>query len=225
MAANTRDALLEQGALLFARHGVNGVTARELHQAVGARNESALHYHFGDRNGLVTEILRVHLGEVEARRAALVAEIVSDERFDDVRELVRALAVPMAEDLRSPLGRAHLRLVAELSHPALAYGRPFRAELFGDGGAAAGAAVVKWLVRALDGLPARVRTERLAVLRGQLITLFGLRARLLDDDAAHDTPDEHELFLENLLDMLVAGLTVAPSQETLRTTSAGARRR
>ena len=63
----TREALLEQGALLFARRGVGGVTARELHDAVGARNESALHYHFGGKDGLVLAILRVHLDAVEAR--------------------------------------------------------------------------------------------------------------------------------------------------------------
>jgi AcrR family transcriptional regulator len=37
--STTRDALLEHGALLFARHGVAGVTARQLHEAIGARNE------------------------------------------------------------------------------------------------------------------------------------------------------------------------------------------
>jgi hypothetical protein len=37
--STTCDALLEHGALLFARHGVAGVTARQLHEAIGARNE------------------------------------------------------------------------------------------------------------------------------------------------------------------------------------------
>ncbi|MGH7858023.1 MAG: TetR/AcrR family transcriptional regulator, partial [Candidatus Binatia bacterium] len=123
--ARTRSALLERGALLFARYGVTGVTTRQLHDAIGSRNESALHYHFGDRAGLVAEIVRLHVEAVEARRALLVDEIVLAAGTADIRSLVNALAAPMADDLQTPLGRAHLRIVAQLSHPALAYRRAF----------------------------------------------------------------------------------------------------
>jgi len=201
--------LLEQGALLFARHGVAGVTARELHEAVGARNESALQYHFGNREGLVAEILRQHLAAIESRRALLVAAIVADDRAGDARALVHALAAPMAEDLDDPLGRAHLRLVAQLSHPSLAYETPFRLV-----DAPAGRAVARWLHQVVDWLPVPIRTERLVALRGQLIGLFGQRAQLLDEqpDTVGSTT---ELFLHNLLDLLVAGLTAPPSPEAV----------
>jgi AcrR family transcriptional regulator len=210
---STREALLEQGALVFARHGVGGVSARQRHEAVGARNESALQYHFGDKQGLVTEILTGHLDAIEARRAVLVASIAADGREDDVRALVYALAAPMADDLPSPLGRAHLRLVAQLSHPSLAYEVPFRVRE-----APAGASVVGWLRSALAALPERVRRERLAALRAQLISLFGLRAQLLDEQPARDHRATDEVFVQNLLDMLVAGLDTPPSDDTLRAT-------
>lgn len=124
----------------------------------------------------------------------------------------------MAADLGSPTGRAHLRIVAELSHPALAYERPFRVV-----DAPAGAAVARWLWRALDPLPKTIRSERLAALRGQLISLFGLRAQLLDGPPAptEETPST-ELFVNNLLDMLVAGLSTPPSPETLDVAGSGA---
>ena len=218
---STREALLEQGALLMARQGIDGVTARHLHEAVGTRNESALHYHFGGRDGLVLEILRVHLAAIEDRRAHLVAAIVADDRAADVRSLVEALALPMAVDLDNPLGRAHLRLVSQLSHPSLAYGRPFQVV-----DAPAGAAVVGWLRDALGHLPEPVRRERLAALREQLISLFGGRARLLDEQPADPAgapavPAPH-LFLANLLDMLVAGLVVEPSSDVLAATASNA---
>ena len=210
--ASTREALIEHGALLFARHGVTGVTTRQLHEAVGARNESALHYHFGGRDGLVLEILRQHLDAIESRRARLLAGIVAEDRHGDLRALVHALAAPMAEDLSTPLGRAHLRLVAQLSHPSLAYQPPFR---MADA-APAGIAVARWLHDALAGLPAPVRTERLALLRDQLISLFGLRAKLVDDagDSGGERADT-ELFVSNLVDVLVAGLHIEPSGDTL----------
>jgi AcrR family transcriptional regulator len=211
----TRDALLEQGALLFARHGVAGVTARQLHEAIGARNESALHYHFGDKQGLVTEILRIHLEAVETRRARLVAVIAAEDRDDDLRALVHALAAPMADELATELGRAHLRLVARVSHPALAYDRPFQLVE-----APAGLAVVRWLWAALGDLPEAVCRERLAALRGQLVILFGQRAHLLDDQPDDIVASGNELFLHNLVDMLVAGLSAEPSAPTLAASDA-----
>lgn len=212
-----RAALVEQGALLFARYGVAGVTTRQLHEAVGSRNESALHYHFGDRQGLVTEILRAHLDAVEGRRARLVARLVADDRTADLRSLVHALAAPMADDLPDPVGRAHLRIVLQLSHPSLAYERPFQVVE-----APAGRAVVRWLADALAGLPSAVRRERLAALRVQLIGLFGLRAQLLDDDTEGAMAGGNELFVENLLDMLVAGLATPPSDATVAADAARA---
>jgi AcrR family transcriptional regulator len=208
---------MEEGALLFARHGVAGVTARQLHAAIGARNESALHYHFGDRDGLVGEIVRVHLDAIEARRATLVAAIVAEDRSTDLRALVHALAAPMAADLATPLGRAHLRLVAQLSHPALAYEKAFRAVE-----APAGRAVVRWLLAALQSLPEVIRVERLAALRAQLISLFALRAQLLDDAVSAGDGD---VFVGNLVDLLVAGLEAEPSAETMAAATAVRRRR
>ena len=208
--SKTRDALLEHGALLFARHGVAGVSARQLHEAIGARNESALHYHFGDRDGLAVEILRIHLEAVESRRAPLVVAIAADGRARDLRALVHALAAPMAEDLDLPLNRAHLRLVAQLSHPSLAYGPPFFMI-----GAPSGMAVVRWLWAALEWLPPPIRGERLAALRSELISLFGLRAQLLDEKPDDREISSADLFFNNLLDLLVAGLSAEPSAETL----------
>jgi AcrR family transcriptional regulator len=207
-AHRTRDALIEQGALLFARHGVTGVTARQLHEAVAARNESALHYHFGGKEGLVAAIVTAHLEAVEARRGPLVVAIAAEDRSGEVRALVHALAAPMAEDLDSELGRAHLRIVAQLSHPAMAFQPPFRAV-----DAPAGQAVARWLHEALGWLPDAVRRERLAALREQLISLFGLRAQLLDERPG-ELAGSTRLFLENLVDMLVAGLAAEPSAAT-----------
>ena len=206
---STREALVEQGALLFARHGVASVTVRQLHEAVGARNESALQYHFGGRGGLVAEIVRRHLEAIEARRARLVAVLAAEDRAGDLRGLVQALAAPMADDLGEPVGRAHLRLVDQLSHPSLAYRRPFRVV-----DAPAGTAVVRWLNDALAHLPDGVRVERLVILRGQLVALFAMRAQLLDEAPGPGMAAGNALFVENLLDMLVAGLAAPASPAT-----------
>ena len=217
---STRDALLEHGALLFARRGLTGVTAKELHAAAGARNASALHYHFGDQQGLMTAIITLHVDAVEERRARLVAEIEAAGSTDDLRALVRALAAPMADDLTTPRGRAHLRLVAQVSHPSLAYQPAFQAS-----DAPAGSQVVHWLAAALPDLPEAIRRERLVALRAQLIGLFAFRATLLDAAPEVAVVGTDALFLENLVDLLVAGLQAAPSTEAVEAARAERRHR
>ncbi|MFD2353956.1 TetR/AcrR family transcriptional regulator [Nonomuraea ferruginea] len=136
--SSTRDALLRQGALLFARHGVADVTTRQLHEAIGARNESALHYHFGGKDGLVEAILRGHLEAVEARRAPLVAAVAADDLTADPRALVHALAAPHGRGPRHRAGPgppAH-RGQAELSLARLPAAVPDRGRAGGARGRA-----------------------------------------------------------------------------------------
>ncbi len=164
-------------------------------------------------------IITLHVDAVEERRARLAAEIEAAGAEDDVRALVRALAAPMADDLTTPLGRAHLRLVAQVSHPRLAYGRPFPVA-----DAPSGSRVVRWLAAALPELPEPIRRERMVALRAQLIGLFAFRATLLDSGPEPDTVGTDALFVETLVDLLVAGLQAPPSDEAVEAAGAEQRR-
>jgi AcrR family transcriptional regulator len=53
----TRARLLDAAVLLFAERGLGGVSLREINEAAGQRNTNALHYHFGDRDGLIGAIV------------------------------------------------------------------------------------------------------------------------------------------------------------------------
>lgn len=214
--ADTRGALLKHGALLYARHGVGGVSAKELHDAAGAKNESALHYHFRSQRGLVAEIIKQHLEAVERRRQVIVDALDASTQEPDIRQLVFALAAPMASDLADPVGRAHLRIIGEVNHPALGYESPFpTGETVAATAAPAGRRVILWLWTALGELPEPIRAERVAALRTQLIDMFAARARLIDDDDTMCTSSLNTLFVQNMIDMIVAGLVVEPSATTL----------
>jgi AcrR family transcriptional regulator len=56
---DTKERLLAAGEKLFARDGVHRVTVRELNEVAGQRNASALHYHFGSREGLLRAIVEL----------------------------------------------------------------------------------------------------------------------------------------------------------------------
>ena len=109
----TRDRLIDTAERLFAAEGVNGVSLREIVRASGARNVTALQYHFGDRRGLLRAVLERHQRDVEiARHALLDAYEAGDER--DVHTLSAALVHPLAAKLTQAGGRAYLQILGEL---------------------------------------------------------------------------------------------------------------
>lgn len=109
----TRERLIETAESLFAAEGVNGVSLREIVRASGARNVTALQYHFGDRRGLLCAVLERHHRDVEvARNALLDAYEAGDER--DVHALSAALVRPLAAKLAYSGGRSYLQILGEL---------------------------------------------------------------------------------------------------------------
>lgn len=111
---DTRDRLLRAGERLFAHHGIHGVTVRQLNAAAGVRNTSALHYHFGSRDGLVRAIVECHQAVVDADRARRLGALGEDP---SVRDLVALVLEPLAAELGSPSGRDYLRIVPQLLEP------------------------------------------------------------------------------------------------------------
>ena len=49
--------LIHAAIRLFATKGIEGVSLRMVNREAGARNNSALHYHFGNKMGLITETI------------------------------------------------------------------------------------------------------------------------------------------------------------------------
>ena len=80
----------------------------------GARNASALQYHFGDRDGLLRAVLAKHQHAVEARRHAMLDAYEADGGAD-LRALAGALVRPSAAMLADgDGGPAYLQIVADL---------------------------------------------------------------------------------------------------------------
>ena len=93
MAGTTTERLVSAAEHLFAAHGIDGVSLREINRAAGARNASALQYHFRDRDGLLRAVMVKHGREVEARRHAMLDAYEADGATD-VRALAGALVRP-----------------------------------------------------------------------------------------------------------------------------------
>src|SRR3569623_1393695 len=109
---DTRERLIDAAERLFAAEGVNAVSLREIVRESGARNVTALQYHFGDRRALLRAILDRHHRDVEVARHALLDTY--DAGDEGLHTLAAVLVRPLATKLSTDGGRSYLQILAEL---------------------------------------------------------------------------------------------------------------
>jgi AcrR family transcriptional regulator len=73
-AKSTKEQILLAAERMIADHGVDGVSMRQIGAAVGSGNNSAVLYHFGSKENLVTAIFEYRLPRLRERRATLIGE-------------------------------------------------------------------------------------------------------------------------------------------------------
>ncbi|WP_236885616.1 TetR/AcrR family transcriptional regulator [Dietzia massiliensis] len=77
-ASQTRDAktaMIEIAEKLIGERGLDRVSMRDVAAAAGQRNNSAVQYHFGGRDGLIRQVLRRRLTALDSVRQQRLAEI------------------------------------------------------------------------------------------------------------------------------------------------------
>jgi AcrR family transcriptional regulator len=208
----TTDRLVSAAEHLFAVHGIDGVSLREINRAAGARNASALQYHFGDRDGLLRAVMVKHGREVEARRHAMIDAYEADGATD-VRALAGALVRPLAAKLTDPDGGPqYLQIMADLMNRPRP---PFDPDELDDPASSIG----RWrrlVGEVLDDDATRLH-RRFAAIRFAMVEM-GRRAR------SGPRADER-LFTSDLFDLVAGVLSASVSDETRRLAAARPRRR
>jgi AcrR family transcriptional regulator len=210
-ATVTRERLLRAGERLYAQQSIDGVRVREINQFAGQRNSSALHYHFGSREGLLEEILNRHRSPIEARRAAMLDALEDEGRTDDLRALVETIVFPFAAELATESGRDYLRILPQVIGRR---GLPLGAipDSFGPEGIRR---TLRYAHRCLPELPASLREERLNVAMEFVTNAIARRAHDIDLGSPFRFPEEQ--YIANIVDMAVGAIT-APADSASRTT-------
>ncbi|MCR6485581.1 TetR family transcriptional regulator [Amycolatopsis sp. OK19-0408] len=198
----TREAILTAAERLYAEHGVLAVSNRQISEAAGQGNNTAVGYHFGTRADLVRAIARRHSAAVERLRARMLADVGDSV---DLRDWIRCLVHPSTEYLaRAGSPSWFARFTAQvMTEPSL---RPAVAEE--TLASPALAATVAGLTRCLPELPPDVHAERNAMTRQLLIHTMAERERALGEGGATPRASWREA-ATGLTDALV-GLWLAP---------------
>jgi AcrR family transcriptional regulator len=112
----TQLALLRAAEKLFAAHGVDAVSMREIAALAGQRNHSAALYHFGDKRALLDALLERHSAPVDAGFAPAIEALQAEGR-ETLETLVAVLTRPMVELVADEDGGVeYVTICAELVH-------------------------------------------------------------------------------------------------------------
>jgi TetR/AcrR family transcriptional regulator, regulator of cefoperazone and chloramphenicol sensitivity len=197
-AADTRQKLLRAGERLFAQRGIYQVRLREINALAGQRNSSALHYHFGSRDGLVEAILSQHQTAMDAELKPALDELDARDRAPSVREIVALWVHALGGRLEQQSGRDFLRILPQVLHlvnPTVRRGAIPTAS-------AQSARTLALLDARLAGLAEPVRRERLVAYTLILTALFADRAALVESDVAPVL--DHDQFGAHATDVICA---------------------
>lgn len=96
---STRERLLTTAERLYAQDGIAAVSLRRINREAGQANASALHYHFGSRDELISAILERRMADVNRRRMEVLDTMRGDGRISDPRALCEALVGPLSEQV------------------------------------------------------------------------------------------------------------------------------
>ena len=193
-ATQTRALLLRAGEQRFARDGVAGAKLSDIVRDADQRNDSAVGYHFGSREGLLTAIVAKHMADMEQQREVPGAGA-------SLHEVVRVIVAPTAQLLATEDGRDFLRIMEQLAGwSGVGAGKP-NAVLVGT--------VIGEQLNRLDAILTRklgtvLARERVALMVTFLTAALAERARSREDGARQRLG--HERFVEHLVNVLSGAL-------------------
>lgn len=162
----TRERILDEAERLFALHGLDAVSVREITDSADV-NTAAIHYHFGSKQDLVAAILARRAAPFAARREELLDELERSGHVD-LRTVVRAMVLPNFELATDGKGGAnYVAFMSALgSHAEL---MPLIAEVYDEGIER----FMRMLITVTPGLPQEVRELRWAISKDLVNRLLG----------------------------------------------------
>ena len=211
-SARTRDRLKAAAQILFARHGVDGVTVQQIVTAAGQRNNASLHYHFGSKEELIRQLIVEGAKELDERRKALLDSHERSGAPFTARDLLRIMVLPVFDLTQEERWQGYVQFTSSLQ---TSNREMFRSALNNRWNSAY-VRCFDHLKKLLQHIPAPVLEQRLSlfIIYGNAITSvrdFELTTRRQQQNRFWNKP----FTIENILDTLEASVTCPPSAATL----------
>jgi len=189
---------------LFAEHGTAAVSMRHVNRSIGTRNNSAAHYHFGDKEGLIDAVLAYIQDWFETARSEPLSALEQKAQTAkvDVHEILTMWIDPYLKLIREEhWGFDAIRLLARIQHEQDSFSR--------DAHSRRGRIVLDRLkdliLLALQHLPEPIVLHRLthfAYSFVQSLAISGIATRSMNPPNDRDL----EAIAEMILDFCTAGM-------------------
>jgi AcrR family transcriptional regulator len=190
---------MRAGERLFAEQGIHGAQIRDIVKAGGQGNDSAVHYHFGSRDGLIYAICAYHIERMEPERQRRVDEHTP---VPDLATLVADMVECTGALLDDESGRYFLRITAQLVGYA-----GIRSGLIPEplNGTALRTQLDQLQEICEEAMPVPLALERITIAIGTMATTMADRAAAIERGGRPQL--DHDQFVANLTSMLSAALT------------------
>lgn len=196
---STRDKLMDTAEALFAEQGIEAVSVRAINHAAGV-SVGGMHYHFRNRDELITAIIRRRMDELQEIRR-LRYEALIPLKTVAVADIIKALIEPLAALAMSadPAKRCYVSFIARLYSERSPILEALSQEHFSGNSQR----LLMLLKRALPQLPEAIISIRIyhaSLLLLSVLAEIGLPGRSWQRFSLHD-----EQQLQALIDYLVGG--------------------
>jgi AcrR family transcriptional regulator len=199
---STKERLVLTAERLFAIHGVDGVSLRQIGAESAMGNNSVVQYHFGSKEGLIDAILVSRLHDLTERREVLFAQVSGDT----IRSIAEAQLLPVME-LAERKDCHYLMFLEQLQrHGTISHALDRLGDKWSQG------SYVTRLSRLLSHVPPRLRTTRINQASAMCLHTCADRQRT-SHLGSKVVP--FMLHVNQLLDGVEAFLAAPPSRHTL----------
>lgn len=208
----TRDKLKAVAQRLFALHGVESISVKDIVAAAGQRNNASVQYHFGSKEALIGELLIDGARRVDALRQTMIACLMDRGGPSGVREVLEALVRPvdLITEEEEP-GGTYIRFLADVQTNR----RDLVRQYLGDRWNVGYRQCLNHLRDLLSHIPAPLLEQRMSMVGIYANAIFAAK------EAARDASEIPNRFwappytIENIIDSLQAVLEWTPSAATL----------
>jgi AcrR family transcriptional regulator len=206
----TIEAILQAAEKLFAEHGFEAVSLRQIGEGGGFFNKSIVQYYFGDKDSLISAIIESRLSELEHVREQLFSEAEARNLADDPRCLVEMILRPIAEQRNADGVRSYAAFMVALrpSEPWL------RHRTHAEPLAPISREIRDRLARAAAHVPAKLFEERV----NAAVTMF--LTGLVQRDRGRRNLDIEASVIDDMLDAATAIIIRPVAEGVLRDLSA-----
>jgi len=207
-----RQVLILKAQELFARKGIDAVSLNEINKAAGQRNTSALHYHFGNKQGLIKAIIYEHYAAIDQQINQQLDQFEALPKAQQTpRNLLSAIVTSFSQQLDTREGIDYLLIVSQM----FVKGTELILEGHPSGEDRARMRIFNLGEAIFTNIAPQVRSTKTVLCASLMINALATYAQSMSSEEHHRLGDK-ALFISNLIDSVTAIVEATPSAATLQ---------